>query len=47
MSSLLALLKEDDLNLQQVAIRKLYSIVDVEWPQIADDIEQLYVYKVD
>uniref|UniRef100_A0A7S1PI52 26S proteasome regulatory subunit RPN2 n=1 Tax=Percolomonas cosmopolitus TaxID=63605 RepID=A0A7S1PI52_9EUKA len=41
MASLLALLREDNLKLQQVAIQKLNTIVDTEWPHLADDIELL------
>lgn len=41
MTSLLSLLKEDDVHLQQTAIRRLHDLVDTEWTHLADDIELL------
>ena len=41
-SGLLALLEETEPKLKIYALEKLYSIVDEFWPEISDNIQQMY-----
>lgn len=39
MTSYLALLREDDLNIRRVAVDRLRNIVDTEWIHLADNLD--------